>query len=212
VNAPDPLRLLVVDDHALFREGLALLLSRLGAQVAVTQLGDAQGLAAALDATPAPSLLLLDWNVPGLAPEPLIRRLADRDPPVPVLIVSGSENPADLAAALDAGALGFVPKSLEPEALLTAVRRVLDGELYLPAELARALAAWRRARRGPSLSPRQQQVLVELARGHGNERIARNLGIGASTVKTHVNALFNALGVDNRTACVHAARELGLLD
>lgn len=203
------LRLLIVDDHPLFREGLALQLARRQPATTVLQAADAQAIEAAL--AQEPDLLLLDWSVPGLDAVPLILRLAALPSPIPVVVVSATENIADIAAALDAGALGFVPKSLEPEDLTRAVDQVLAGQLFLPAAIARQLASWRRSRSAPTLSPRQVEVLALLEAGHSNRQIAETLTISEATVKSHVNALLNLFGTDNRTACVHQARSLGLL-
>lgn len=205
------LTLLLVDDHALFREGLALQLSRLGDHTRILQARDNAQLDALIAEQSRIDLVLLDWSVPGLSSISLIHRLASLAAPVPVLVVSATENLADIADALDAGALGFVPKALEPQALMQAIELVLAGQLFLPATLARELAAWRRSKRQPSLSQRQREVLELLATGCSNQDIAERLGISAATVKSHVNTLFNLLNADNRTACVHCAREMGLL-
>lgn len=209
------LELLLIDDHALFREGLALQLARITPAVTVQQAADVASVAQLLGGTRRFDLVLLDWSVPGLNTPDLVLELAARDPPVPVVVVSGSERIEDIAAALDAGALGFVPKSLDPEALSRAISLVLEGQVFLPAVLARELAAWRRGAHAgaarPELSARQQEVLALLATGCSNQDIAQRLGISPATVKSHVNMLFNLLAADNRTACVHQARQLGLL-
>lgn len=209
------LDLLVIDDHALFREGLALQLARMTPSVSVTQAADAASVAELLGGTCRFDLVLLDWSVPGLATPDLVLELAARDPPVPVVVVSATERIEDIGAALDAGALGFVPKSLEPQALSRAIGQVLEGQIFLPVALARELSAYRRAQQAaaarPELSGRQQEVLALLATGCSNQAIAEALGISLATVKTHVNMLFNLLAADNRTACVHQARRLGLI-
>lgn len=205
------LHILLVDDHALFLEGVGLLLPRLQTGVQSRQAGSARAVKEALKLGPLPDLVLLDWHVPELDSAALVQQLSGDKWLVPVIVVSASEELADVAAALDAGALGFVSKMDASQTLLNAMRQVLDGQLYLPAGLARRLAAWRRARARPPLSKRQTEVLVLVAQGMGNREIAGRLGIGEGTVKTHVAALLNYFGANNRTTCVHAARAAGLI-
>ncbi len=205
------LTLIIADDHSLFREGLALQLAKLAPGITIIQAGTADSLHSALKAH-NPDLVLLDWFIPELSPTTTIHQLSQHEPPVPVVVVSATESLSDIASALDAGALGFVPKTLEPEQLLKAIELILGGHLYLPAGLARQLAAWRRSRHAPTLTRRQKEVLAMLATGSSNHHIAKSLGISHATVKSHINTLFNILGAENRTACVHSARESGLLD
>lgn len=211
VNQSECVTLLVVDDHALFLEGLRLLLDRRAGEFRVHEAGSGAAASVFLERTDDLDLVLLDWHLPDLDAAQYIRAMAAADPPVPVIVVSATEEVANIAKALDAGALGFVPKSESSTRLLGAIRHVLDGHVHLSSELGRAVSAWRRGRDGPSLSPRQEEILGMLAEGLSNRQIAQRLDIREATVKTHVTALLNLVGADNRTSCVHLARERGLL-
>lgn len=205
--------LLIADDHTLLLDGLVAVLGQ-EPGFEVRTASDVDALEAALAGDPAVDLLVLDWCMPGLAPAALIHRLGQGPAPIPVIVLSGTGTAESVAAAaLDAGALGFVHKAEALDQLAVAIHRVLAGELYLDANTAQAIAAHRRRQQHAKiyLTDRQRAVLQQLAEGCSNGDIARQLGIAETTVKTHVSAVMNALGADNRTACAHRARQLGLL-
>ena len=135
----------------------------------------------------------------------LLRDWQQAGNPTPVAVLSASESPADMQAALQAGALGFIAKSSDAQSLRSAISRLLLGEcLPLPLPLAGNPPAG-------SLTPRQQEILLLLAEGLPNKSISRQLQLSEDTVKTHLKALFQHLGVHTRTACVSVARQRGLL-
>lgn len=209
------MKILVVDDHTLVRQGLAALLRDQGAATEVVHAGDvAQALAvvatrADLDA------VLLDLRMPGADGFAAIGEIGRRRPELPVLILSSSEDPEDVREALRRGALGYVPKSASPEVLLTAVRMVMAGEIYVPSQMLQAGETPPRGRpeRGPllELTPRQSEVLEALARGLSNKEIGRKFNLSEKTVKAHVGAIFRTLAVTNRTQAAHAAQAAGLI-
>ncbi len=205
------MQILLADDHALFRDGLRQLLRRLDEAVEVVAVADVEAALAHLDAAGEPDLLLLDLGLPGRDGVELLQALARRGACIPSLVVSASEDPRAVRRALDAGALGFVPKSHDAGAMLEAIRHVLAGETYLPAPMAAAVAALETAPVA-DLTPRQREVLRLLAEGCANKEIARRLDLTEHTVKAHLGAIFRAFGVRNRTQCVETARRLGLLD
>lgn len=214
----DPgVKILVADDHALFRDGLRYLLGQLGEPVEVLEAKDGAGALELAGAHPDLELVLLDLGMPGIDGLAGLRLLRARCPAVPVVILSGSEEPADVRQALDAGALGFIPKSSTSQVMLNALRLVLSGGMYLPPSyLERAQSGMRVPLAASSvgslgLTPRQLDVLRLLGQGHSNKEIARVLQLAEGTVKLHISAILRALGVDNRTrAVVAAARLLGL--
>lgn len=203
-------RILLVEDHQLLADSLATLLARWQADMDVTQVSTAEALAAA--AAFEPTLVVLDWHVPGIDTAALALDMAQRQPPVPVLVVTGSSDPADMTAALDAGVVGFVRKTEGADTLCLALDAVVAGRTWLDADLARRAAAFRRRRSRPALSARQNAVLKLLARGHSNMQIGQSLGIRLGTVKTHVAAVLANLGAENRAEAVYRARAAGLLD
>lgn len=202
------MKLLVVDDHVLVRQGLAALLDGRGAASEVIQAGDVPEALAAVQANPDLEAVLLDLNLPGVGGMGAIGEIGRLRPDLPVLILSSSEDPEDVRRALDLGALGYVPKSASPETLISAVQMVLAGEIYVPPLLANAPPP------PPGiaeLTPRQREILVAVARGLSNKDIAVQFGLSEKTVKVHVGAIFRALAVFNRTQAANAAMAAGLI-
>lgn len=206
---PDPLHVLVVDDHAIVREGVAQLVERVCPGSRVVMAADLEGAESQLDLHPQCGLVILDLHLPGLK-HPLdgLRRLRNGRPLLAVLVVSGDEDTSLAQMALRAGAAGFVPKSSNTGALATALRLVLEGGCYVPSGLLQA--AGTDADPLAPLTPRQRDVLRQLVAGQANKEIARSLGMSEPTVKAHLVNIFRALGVRNRAQAVLAgARLLG---
>lgn len=203
------MKVLLVDDHTLFREGLALLLAHVDDHVQVLHAATLQQAAAALPQ--APDLVLLDLVLPdarGLDGLFELRRMTED---IPVVVLSGTEDPATMRACIDAGAMGYIPKTAGSAQMRAALRQVLAGEVAMP-QAAEAGAAAPKADPGRllGLTPRQLDVLRCLVQGKTNKAIARDLGIHADTVKSHVTAVLQALGARNRTEAVYAVRNLSL--
>lgn len=203
------MRILLCDDHALFREGLELVIRGLDEAVELAAVGDAETALARVAADGDLDLVLLDLQLPGMDGFTALSRLRRDHPSVPVVLLSASERPDDVRAALDAGAAGFIPKSTRGSVLLGALRLVLSGGVYVPPLL---LDAAPPRRESAGLSPRQLDVLRLLARGLTNRDIAHALGIAEGTVKSHVMRLYEVLDVTNRTEAAMRMRELGLDD
>jgi DNA-binding NarL/FixJ family response regulator len=204
------MKLLIVDDHAVVREGLAAMLRHAEAISSILQAdGGEPGLAIAREHADL-AMIILDLTMPGMAGTEAIAAFGAARPDVPIIVLSASESRADAQAALDAGALGYVPKSASSKTLLLALNLVLQGEMYLPPLLLSG-APERRPAGLPALTERQTDVLVMLAKGGSNKDIARALRLSDKTVKAHVSAIFRALNVSNRTQAAHAAREAGLV-
>jgi DNA-binding NarL/FixJ family response regulator len=207
-----PMKLLVCDDHALFREGLAHVLAELDAGLEVLEATDLDHALRTIAAHDDLDLVLLDLDMPGVRGMPALRALRERFPTVPVAIVSGSADATLVRAALAAGASGFVPKSSSGPILRHALRIILDGGVYVP-EQALAPAGPARTRRDPggdpllALTPRQREVAELLSRGLTNREICATLAIAEGTVKAHVAALLEALGASNRTEAAAILRE-----
>jgi len=211
------LKILVCDDHPVFREGLRDALAALSDRV--VEAADCASALREVDADPSIDLVLLDLAMPGADGWTAFRGLRSRHPSVPVVIVSASDDPADMRRAIDQGAAGFVPKSASPEILRNALRLVLAGGVYVPpAALGAPPApgetggASRRRARAAQLTPRQIEVLILMSRGLTNLEIASALGIAEGTVKTHARTIFEALDVSNRTEAALVMGELGLED
>lgn len=199
------LKLLVVEDHALVREGLLQTLRKLDRGVVCAGVADAEAALALLDSGEDDyDLCLLDLMLPNLNGMGCLGVLRKRFPAMPVVIISALDDPDTIARAMRAGASGFVSKSSPGEALLTALRKVLAGEVYLPPELQTELIAPQK-RREQSLEDKyhlttaQMRVLEPLIQGKTNRQISELLGLTEGTVKIHVSAILKALGVSNRS-------------
>jgi DNA-binding NarL/FixJ family response regulator len=212
----DELKLLVVDDHALTREGMRLSLCKLQASVCVLEAANADEAHAVIKGNPDLDLVLLDLGLPGTSGMSLLEDLRRDLDGVPVMVISGSDQSAIIRQALDLGATGFIPKTASLDVLLQAVRLVLAGGTYIPKQaLAETAYGTPRATEngrdlGQALTDRQRQTLVLMAQGKPNKIIAAELGISEATVKSHVTEILRILRVSNRTQAVIAARTLGI--
>ena len=217
-----PVRLLVVDDHTLFRRGLIALLSQHAAVTVVGEAGDA-GEAQRRAAELQPDLILLDNHLPGVRGVDALPGLREVAPSSPVLMLTVSEDGDDLAAALRGGAQGYVLKSIDSDALLAAIDRCVGGESVISPELTGKLVQAIRTTNGPSaaqeerardalaaLSPREREIVVQIARGASNKEIARALDIAETTVKIHVQHILRKLGLTSRVQAAVYASERGL--
>jgi two-component system nitrate/nitrite response regulator NarL len=221
---PAPVRILVVDDHTLFRRGLTALLSRdAGLRVVgdAADAGEAQRRAAELQ----PDLILLDNHLPGVNGVDALPALRQAAPAARIMMLTVSEDEADLAAALRAGACGYLLKTIEGDALVTAIQRAMRGASVVAEEMTdKLVAAVRGAAAAPAdtagaappspieqLSPREREILRGIARGASNKEIARELGIAETTVKIHVQHVLRKLDVSSRVQAAVAATAHGLV-
>lgn len=200
------MKFLIVDDHVLLRDGLTTLLARFGPETKVLAAADG---ASALEIAARErdiDIAVVDLAMPGLGGAALIEALAERHPDLPLVVLSASENAADVRRVMALGALGYVPKSASPETLLSAVKLVLAGELYVPPLLLDERPTPSAADIAGKLTPRQADVLACMCRGLSNKAAARELNMSEKTVKTHVTAILRALGATNRAQAATIAR------
>ncbi len=225
----NPIRILVVDDHTLFRRGLTALLAR-DPQLRVigdaADAGQAQRKAQELQ----PDVILLDNHLPGVNGVDALPALHEAAPAARILMLTVSEDENDLAAALRAGAIGYLLKTAEGDALTAAIRRAMDGDsVVAPEMMSKLVAAYRGAASAApatseplasippgvtalaSLSPRELDILRGIARGASNKEIAREHGIAETTVKIHVQHILRKLNVSSRVHAAVIASENGLL-
>lgn len=201
------MRILIVDDHRLFRESLILLLREYRADVAPIQAASLHEALAALDAYPDTDLILLDLALPGVDGMTGLPRLREAAPTVPIMVLSATAHPDTVRNALGCGAVGYLHKSVGTQEMRHAMDLVFRGEVYVPLDLlcndaaapAEAIAV------KVLLTPRQQEVLALLAEGLPNKLIARRMKLSEATVKIHVSAILRTLGAKNRTDAVRLA-------
>lgn len=211
----DPVRVLLIDDHALFRRGLALMLLALGAPIQVQEVDCcSQALAIGADQF---DLVLMDWhmnNLDGLDELKGLASIKAHFETAAVVVVSGEEASSVIVAAMDNGASGFIPKSSSPEIMLKALQLVLSHGIYLPPQALNS-ARWAKtaAPSAPAkdkttliqgLSQRQSEVLRLALKGLPNKIIGRELDISDATVKTHLSVAYRMLGVKNRTEALYS--------
>lgn len=202
------MKILVVDDHALVREGLQQVLQGLHEQVEVLQAANC-GLAFEVAQKHLDlDLVLLDYHLPDMTGLEALRILGLRHPELPVLILSASADVLMMRQVLNAGASGFVTKSSLSVELLFAVNKVLEGEVYLPVEL-RQNEGQEASADASKLTQRQELVLRELLDGRSNREISSALNVSEETVKTHIAAILRHFDVQNRTQAVVAAARFG---
>lgn len=228
------MKILIADDHRLVIEAVKAKLSELEPGIEFVLAMSVDELLAG--ATDDLDLALIDLNMPGADGQAHIDDIRRRHPAVPVIVLSGYEDPAIMRSALERGVLGFIPKAYSPEVMLSAVRLVLAGGVYVPPMMLTALPpgivagvsqqaateAFARSGNGGGgsgsgqtlehlrnvLTERQVEVLQLLSQGKPNKLIGRSLGISEGTVKIHLAAIFRALNVRNRTEAVVAAQAL----
>lgn len=211
------LELLIVDDHALIREAVRHVAATLEPGTGVLTAADCEAGFQIAEHTPELDLVLLDFNLRGLAGVPAIKAWRERFAALPLVVLSSAEDRSTVLAAMGAGAAGFIPKSSSNEVMLSALRLVLAGGRYLPPEVLAAEPGAARPAPKPAmqldtlgLSPRQLDVLRLIAQGKPNKIICAELGLAERTVKAHVTEVLRALGVSSRTQAALAAARLGL--
>ena len=211
------MHILLVDDHTLFREALLHVLNQLAAQVVVLEAANAQEAADLISHTRNLDLVLLDIDLPGVDGLTALPGLRELAPTVPIVVLSGSESSSHVNLALDNGAVGYIPKSCSSHEMLSALRIVLEGDVYIPPRLlgklgesAQSLAvSCDNSNSQTVLTARQIEVLELMARGLPNKSIAKILDVAEGTVKLHVAAILRAFGARNRTEAVIEATRLG---
>ena len=210
------MRVLIIDDHALFRVGLQGLLEQRGIEVADAVASGIEGLQRAAELRP--DIVLLDLRMPDMGGLAVLEKLRENEPGIPVVMLTTSNEETDLIKSLRSGAQGYLLKDMEPDELVSALRDIENGKNVVAQDLTDALARMVQGDTniadddGPfsELTPREMEILCLLAEGQSNKLIARNLGISDGTVKLHVKAILRKLGIHSRVEAAVIAVEQGL--
>jgi DNA-binding NarL/FixJ family response regulator len=210
------MRILIIDDHSLFREGLKFLLHGLDSGLELDKAGDCAEAFSLLDKHRY-DLILLDLKLPDRNGLDVLSEIRKSYANSPVVVLSGEDSPRIVNTAIDGGAMGFIPKASTPEMLIEALRRVLEGGIYLPPSSLTKGSAQAEGEPGDSdpgvlqtLTPRQTDVLRYLIRGEPNKVIAQEMSVSLETVKSHISAVLSILGARNRTEAVYFAARHGM--
>ncbi|HVV63215.1 MAG TPA: response regulator transcription factor [Pseudolabrys sp.] len=205
-------RLVIADDHPLFRGALREAVTGLLQNAAILEAGSFDQVAELLERSGEVDLILLDLRMPGTRGFSGLMYLRAQYPSVPVIVVSANDDPAAIRRCMEFGASGFIPKTLGVEAMRAAISRILNGGVWTPpdvdlqagsdTETAELLT------RMATLTPQQVRVLMMLSEGLLNKQIAYQLGVSEATVKAHVSAILQKLGVESRTQAVIAAAKI----
>jgi len=212
------MKILIADDHPLYRMALSGLLTQLDKKTDIIDCNDFDELQAEMAAdSPKPDLIVLDVRMPGKSFEDVLTELKNDFPLIPVVVISASEEISVMTKAIKLGADGYIPKSSTREVLISAIRLVLSGGKYIPSQafamsVQDPVSQSNAVKTGTenathSLTKRQKNVLDLMSKGQSNREIAEALNLAESTIKVHITAIFRTLGVNNRTQAVLHAKE-----
>jgi DNA-binding NarL/FixJ family response regulator len=205
-------RLVIADDHPLFRDALRQAVAGVVTSARIDEAGSFEELTALLDQDSDVDLVLLDLTMPGISGFSGLIYLRAQFPAIPVVIVSASDDGGTIRQSLDFGASGFIPKRFGVDTLRDAITKVLGGDVWVPTDTDLSSATdpelTRLRDRLVTLTPQQVRVLMMLSEGLLNKQIAYELGVSEATIKAHVSAILQKLGVESRTQAVIAAAKI----
>jgi DNA-binding NarL/FixJ family response regulator len=205
-------RFVIADDHPLFRGALREAVTGLFQHVEIGEAGSFEDVATLLESGGEVDLILLDLNMPGVRGFSGLIYLRAQYPSVPIVVVSANDDPTVIRRCMDLGTSGFIPKTLGIEEMRAAIKRVLEGGVWTPSDVDLSTGADTETAnlmaRLASLTPQQVRVLMMLSEGLLNKQIAYELGVSEATVKAHVSAILQKLGVESRTQAVITAAKI----
>jgi DNA-binding NarL/FixJ family response regulator len=210
------MKIIIADDHALFRGGFSVLFQQLEGEAEILEAGNLGGAMELARRNPDAELMLLDLNMPGMNGPASIEQISAAFPQLPLVVISSDETMRSVQAVIAAGASGYIPKSSSPAVMQHAIRLVLSGGVYLPPQMLKTGMPDADEKPGGSLldrlSDRQREVLLLVVGGMSTKQICRELGLSEGTIKSHIAAIFRTLGVNNRVEATNVARQMGLVN
>lgn len=210
------MKMLIVDDHTLFRSGLVHLLRSLEPQPRTVESEDLHNAQLLLDQHADIDMVLLDLKLSDAVGVDSLLALRKHSPDTPIIVLSGEQDPEVIRRCIDHGAMGFITKSSTHDELLSAIGLIVKGGVYLPPDVMTSTLYMRQPHERSdvallaSLSDRQREVLTYLLQGKPNKTISNNMDISQNTVKAHLSAIFRTLGARNRTEAVYFAARAGV--
>jgi len=211
------MKILIIDDHALFRDGLLLVLEGLNMATETFEAGSYESAKDIMDEHSNLDLILLDLGLPGISHLDALLSIRQQTPDTPIVVLSGTEDQRMVKQALQQGARGYIPKSSPAKIMLNALQLVIAGGTYVPTQILqnKTFETNNQPVQNPvnnhNLTPRQIEVLHELIKGKANKDIGKELGLTESTIRAHVAAILKAFGVSNRTQAVQHATQNGFV-
>lgn len=208
------MKILIADDHALFRDGLTLYLEKIVPDAAILQAASYGQMFKLLNDDDKIDFIFLDFEMPDLPWQDALEKLKKHSADIPYAIISSTEDNRSIKNILSEGAKGYIPKRSDTKVLNNALRLILDGGTYIPPALienGQTNSVNGKNSGIKTLTYRQSQVLNLIAQGKSNKQIAFDMGVSESTVKLHINALLRSLHVSNRTQAVITAQKLGII-
>ena len=210
------MKVLLIDDHALFKDGMRLVLAKLDKSTQIFNASSYEDALPIINENPDFDLILLDLGLPGLSDADALKAFRKEMPSTPVVILSSNDDGSKVQELLNLGAQGYIPKSTNAQLLIHALKLVLSGGIYIPPEILSQIGGEQiasvknhTAKANTPLTPRQHEVLGKLIHGHTNKEIGKLLDMAESTVRVHIAAILKALNASNRTRAVHLAVQKG---
>ena len=206
----EKMRILIADDHKLFRAGLVLVLKQLGDDLDICEAGSGKEAIEMAASAPSPDLILMDLDLPGGNGLEALTSIHASNPDVPVVILSAMEDQVTISRAMELGARGYIPKSASGDVMINSLKLVISGGVCMPPGFGENGHGAGSAN-SPNLTRRQLEVLRLMATGSSNKEIAHNLGISENTVRVHISAIITSLDATNRTEAAYSAMRIGLI-
>lgn len=212
------MKVLIADDHALFRDGLSMHIERLDPDAVIFQAGNFSQALKILEDENKLDLVLLDLDMPDMKWEEGLEEVKSRSDGARFVVISAAEDSRNIRKIMDTGISGYIPKRSDTKVLTSALKLIMDGGTYLPPSIlesnnssASSSSSSESRGNGKMLTPCQTEVLGLVAEGMSNKQIAYKMGVSEATVKLHINALLRAVGATNRTQAVIIAQKMGLI-